>query len=442
MRIGSLPQSLAAVLSRFGFSAILLGLLLCVFGPVVAGRQTFFSNLYGTLEAGNYFANPGGRQGYFTTRDSAGMQFIEFPALRVARESLRRGELPLWNPYTGLGRPLIGEMLGSLLNPLKLPLWLWPTQYAFDLYLMGRLLLAGVFLWLLARRVGISPTGAAIAGCAYALNGYFLTYLTQWHLACDVWFPLFLYLVVEARAGHLAKGVLGGAVCWGCMILAGNPQPLLIYLLFAFWFGWAALRQSGEPGGGAAWLREVAVWTLSVLGGAALAAPFLVEALPFYFHARQFHTTGFHLYGNSFVECLWRAVGLQVYWIARSLFPLGVAPLVLGALTLSRRQWRRPLTLALLVFFAIFQMKLLPGVRWLSPLHWIAFAPPFNQILWIKYQGAAYLGLSLLAGFGWDSFARNPSLETGSRERSNGLPRWKRRHWIGFGLVAAAALLA
>ncbi|MEZ4489162.1 MAG: hypothetical protein R3F51_16380 [Cyanobacteriota/Melainabacteria group bacterium] len=42
----------------------------------------------------------------------------------------RMGEIPLWNPYSGLGCPLLGDPQSIVFSPFIWPLILSPTLYA------------------------------------------------------------------------------------------------------------------------------------------------------------------------------------------------------------------------------------------------------------------------------------------------------------------------
>ena len=94
--------------------------------------------------------------------------FNHQPHNLLAAQALRVGGWPLWNPYNGLGAPILANGQASPLFPLKLPLYLLlnsgliPASLAFSYYLLLRLWLAGcgTYLWARARRFG-TPGGAA-----------------------------------------------------------------------------------------------------------------------------------------------------------------------------------------------------------------------------------------------------------------------------------------
>ena len=40
------------------------------------------------------------------------------PVLSAARDQIRDGQLPLWNPYSYAGMPLLGDVQSALMYPL------------------------------------------------------------------------------------------------------------------------------------------------------------------------------------------------------------------------------------------------------------------------------------------------------------------------------------
>ncbi len=93
------------------------------------------------------------------------------PSRGLVRDALRHGALPAWNPWEGLGFAPAADPLFMPFYPpnvLTLPLPLaWGTSLLLGLHtLLGA---AGSFA--LARRFGVSPPAAAVAGLAWGLAG-------------------------------------------------------------------------------------------------------------------------------------------------------------------------------------------------------------------------------------------------------------------------------
>lgn len=124
-----------------------------------------------------------------------------FPARWFVRESILSGELPLWNPYQGLGFPVLGDPLYGVFYPpnwlvlLAGPGWVANAVSALDFLHMT---FGGLGVFLLARRLRATPLAATIGGLAWSLSGYMTA---QWtaglRLHAGAWIPW-------AALGHLA----------------------------------------------------------------------------------------------------------------------------------------------------------------------------------------------------------------------------------------------
>jgi hypothetical protein len=153
-----------------------------------------------------------------------------FPARAFVRASLMRGELPVWNPYQGLGFPVFGDPLYGVFYP---PNWLY--------LLVGPQWVASMFNWQcfahlvwgtagvcwLARRLGASSKAIMVAGLAWGLSGYTTS---QWSsgllLLADAWIPW-------AAVGHVAllDSLRAGGPSWRRGLLQATVPTLLAVLL-------------------------------------------------------------------------------------------------------------------------------------------------------------------------------------------------------------------
>ncbi|MDY0020737.1 MAG: hypothetical protein RBT47_12135, partial [Anaerolineae bacterium] len=101
-----------------------------------------------------------------------------FPYWTAAARAFQAGELPLWNPYLFAGAPLLANSQAAIFYPLNWPFWLLSGSDLADLAVslhwsvLLHLGLAAFNLFLLARRLGVRPWGAALGGLLYAGGGF------------------------------------------------------------------------------------------------------------------------------------------------------------------------------------------------------------------------------------------------------------------------------
>jgi hypothetical protein len=95
-----------------------------------------------------------------------------YPAYTAAREMLRQGTLPLWDPHVTSGRPFAAILHRGLLYPLGILMWLLPLDSAFGVFRIAQYFLAGLFMYLFLRELGVGKGGALVGGIVFTYNGF------------------------------------------------------------------------------------------------------------------------------------------------------------------------------------------------------------------------------------------------------------------------------
>ena len=78
------------------------------------------------------------------------------------RESINRGEIPLWNPYQFSGIPFFAAGQQSTLYPFSILYYVLPLPAAYGWFTVSQLWLAGVCMYLLVRGLGVTRRLAAL----------------------------------------------------------------------------------------------------------------------------------------------------------------------------------------------------------------------------------------------------------------------------------------
>lgn len=174
-----------------------------------------------------------------------------YPWRAFAAESIRAGEIPLWNPWQLCGMPFQANGQSALLYPPNALFWLLPLPAAFAWGALLHLVLAGVLTYGCARReLGLSPLAGVLAGIAYQACGFLLAW-TPMTAAMNVlaWLPGALWaagaLVTSRGRAWPWLGLVGAA-----MLLAGHLQFAYYGFLLALAYGltgalvaWRTTRQ-------------------------------------------------------------------------------------------------------------------------------------------------------------------------------------------------------
>ena len=374
-------------------AAVLLWLLVC--WPLLLGRETlFFRDLFG------HFA----------------------PLKAAVAAALREGSIPALNPAWALGQPLRGDPVASAFYPTNLLYLALPFWTAFNLHLCLHWLLAAVGMAFLAREMGASREGAALAALGYGAGGWMLSALSLYHIvAVAAWWPL--VLLGAQRGGR--RGIAVGGLACGLALLAGEPFTAALGTLPL------AIIAVGRWG----WRRGLGVSLAIGVLGLLVAMPQLVASarvLPFTFrgsHGVLASQAG--TYELRLPQLLELVVPLPFgsptqpsggAWTSRVLphvpFFYSLYPGVIATFFALLGARRRP-ALALLAVAAVIAARA-PGVsgRTLVELAFGLFRSPEKALFWLA------LALPLLAAAGFDE------------ARRDGRAAWR----VGLGL--AAVLLA
>src|SRR4051812_13295000 len=102
------------------------------------------------------------------------LRFI-YPAKQFIAAQLRAGRSPFWEPWTESGSSMLAQIAPGLFHPFTLLYLALPFELAFKLNYLLALPAAWAGLYLLARRTGASPWGAAAGACGYAASGYLIS---------------------------------------------------------------------------------------------------------------------------------------------------------------------------------------------------------------------------------------------------------------------------
>jgi len=156
-----------------------------------------------------------------------------YPDAVFHRDCFWSGEVPLWNPYNNCGLPFLAQWNTITLYPLSLLYLLLPMPWSLNIFCLFHLWLAGVGMFLLARRWTRNDFAAAVAGMAYGLNGLMLHSL-MWpnNIAALAWLPFVVLLVERARKSG-GRWIVFAGVIGAVQMLAGAPEIILLTWLVA-----------------------------------------------------------------------------------------------------------------------------------------------------------------------------------------------------------------
>ena len=184
------------------------------------------------------------------------LQFV--PWRQFALDCLRQGHLPLWNPWLGMGAPLLANYQSALLYPPNILLIFTGLAWGHGLLMVLHLIWAGYGMIVVARRLRLGPLAQAVAGLSFSLSGYLVARGGFLSInAAAAWLPWIVVAVdnmAKQTADHgwsksAVKAVLWLSLALSLQWLAGHAQTAWYSLLLVcFWGGWRAIEQQGWKG--------------------------------------------------------------------------------------------------------------------------------------------------------------------------------------------------
>lgn len=153
------------------------------------------------------------------------MQMI--PWQHAVRQSLLRGEWPLWNPHLLCGSILAASMQSTVYDPLHLLALLLPHPQALTFNAAMTFFLAGFFTFTFARALGLGDTASLVAAAAYMFCAP-LAFFVGWPLGRS--WALLPFVLVAVRFVVRETSVRAAVLLTGALVLAivaGHPESVL-----------------------------------------------------------------------------------------------------------------------------------------------------------------------------------------------------------------------
>jgi hypothetical protein len=173
------------------------------------------------------------------------------PWLQLQAREWHSGRIPLWDPYSWHGQPLIGQAQPGVAYPLNWMLFAMPLRDGFiktgwlNWYFIAIHLMAAWFAYLLARDLRLSRASAVFAGTAFTLLGWMGD--TEWPQMLNgaVWAPLVLMFAFRiCRGVRIWHSALYGGIALGMSWLSGHHQaPIFMSLAAGAILAWNAISR-------------------------------------------------------------------------------------------------------------------------------------------------------------------------------------------------------
>ena len=158
-----------------------------------------------------------------------------YPWKQLVMEAFKFGKIPLWNPYTFSGTPLLANYQSAVFTPFNLMFLVFPFNTAWSLLILLQPLLAGVFMFLFARSLKISRSGSMISSIAFMFCGFITTWMVYGTLAYAIlYLPLALFAIEKYFDKKNSWYLLILSFSFPLSFFSGHFQTSLYFAIFVF----------------------------------------------------------------------------------------------------------------------------------------------------------------------------------------------------------------
>lgn len=117
----------------------------------------------------------------------------QYPWRNLAITIEKAGQLPLWNPYSFSGTPLLANFQSAVFYPLNILFFVLPFATAWSFLIVLEPLLGGLFLYFYLKNLKLHSLACLLGSIAFLFSGFSVAWM-EWNtiLHTVIWLPLIL----------------------------------------------------------------------------------------------------------------------------------------------------------------------------------------------------------------------------------------------------------
>lgn len=327
-----------------------------------------------------------------------------YPWKNLVIDSWKHLQIPLWNPYSFGGTPLMANYQSAAFSPMNVLFFVFPFKISWSLLVLFQPLLAGVGMYFFLRKLSVSQIGSTLSSVSFMFCGFITCWMGYGTLGYAIGIlPLILFGLEEYRQSKkfwylclVAEGLAFSFVSGHFQISIYTSLVSFTYFLFRF----LPLRD-----------KKIFFYGLAALfSGILLSLPQLLPSMEFY--AQSLRSTLFQrpevipwnylftfiapdFFGNPVTRNDW--FGHYAEWNGY----IGVIPFLFGLYSLT--VWKKNSVVRFFSLLALFSL-LFATPTLLGDLILFARVPVLATSAAGRIIVVVSFSLAVMAGFGLDAW--------------------------------------
>ena len=156
-----------------------------------------------------------------------------YPWKHFAIESWKTGQIPLWNPNSFSGTPLLANYQSAVLSPFNILFFILPFIDAWSILVLLQPLMAGIFMYLLMQALNIKKTGSLISAISFMFCGFLTTWMGYATLGYAILFlPLAIYSIEKFYSSNKIRFLFLLSFTIPLSFFSGHFQISLYFFIF------------------------------------------------------------------------------------------------------------------------------------------------------------------------------------------------------------------
>lgn len=175
----------------------------------------------------------------------------QYPWRWLVIEVEKKQILPLWNPYSLAGTPLLANFQSGAFYPLNILFFSLPFHMAWSYLIFLELLLAGIFLYLYLSNLKLSKPARILGAITFSFCGFSVSWL-EWGtvIHAALWLPLVLLSIDKIALNTKNKNLLLWSLAYIFSLIssffAGHLQTFFYLSAFSLVYFFARWFQFGK----------------------------------------------------------------------------------------------------------------------------------------------------------------------------------------------------